>query len=115
MYLTKAANLATLRAIALCAPPGSELVFSYMDAALLQSPSPTFQKMQSRLTAKGEPFLSGFDPATLGAKLSGCGLELIEDLSGQEALARYGRSSDASLSRGSSSHIASARVTGTVK
>ncbi len=112
MYLTKAANLATLRAIALCSPPGSELVFTYIEAARLRSPSPAFERMQDRLTAKGEPFLSGFDPDSIGEEISRCGLELIEDLSGQEALARYGRSGDASLSRSSSSHVALARVTG---
>jgi O-methyltransferase involved in polyketide biosynthesis len=39
-----------------------------------------------------------------------CGLDLIEDLSGSQAVARYGRSDDASLSRPSSSHLALARV-----
>ncbi len=110
MYLTKAANLATLRAIARCSPPGSLLAFTYVEAAQLRSPSPAFEKMQSRLTAKGEPFLSGFDPHLIGHEIAHCGLELIEDLLGQEALQRYGRSGDASLSRPSSSHVALARV-----
>jgi methyltransferase (TIGR00027 family) len=110
MYLTKAANLATLRAIAACSAPGSELVFTYMDAARLRAPSPALESMQRRLTAKGEPFLSGFDPHTLAAEISPCGLELLEDLSGREALERYDRAHDASLARPSSSHVALARV-----
>ena len=109
MYLTKDANRATLCAIAQCSPPGSELVFTYMDAARLRSPSPAFEAMQKRVTAKGEPFLSGFDPHSLAEELSHRGLTLIEDLSGREVLARYGKSGDASLSRPSSSHIALAR------
>jgi hypothetical protein len=60
--------------------------------------------------AESPPFVSGFDPDTLAAEISQCGLELIEDLSGSQSLARYGRSADASLSRPSSSHVALARV-----
>jgi len=111
MYLTRAANLATMRSIALCSPPGSELAFTYMDAARLRSPSPAFQKIQMRVSAMGEPFLSGFDPDSLAEEISPCGLELIEDLSVSQAVSRYGRSDDATLSRPSSSHMALARVT----
>jgi len=111
MYLTRADNLATMRSVAKCSPPGSELVFTYMDAARLRSSSPAFQEMQMRVTAMGEPFVSGFDPDSLAAEISQCGLDLIEDLSGSQAVARYGRSDDASLSRPSSSHVALARVT----
>jgi methyltransferase (TIGR00027 family) len=110
MYLTRAANLATLRSIAQCSTPGSELAFTYMEAARLRSPTPAFQEMQNLVTALGEPFLSGFDPEALAHDLEQCGLELIEDLSGREAVARYGRSQDASLARPSSSHVALARV-----
>jgi methyltransferase (TIGR00027 family) len=110
MYLTRDANLATMRIVARCSPRGSELAFTYMEAARLQSPSPAFEQMQKQVSALGEPFLSGFDPATMAADAADCGLELIEDLSGIEALARYGRSNDPALSRPSSSHIALARV-----
>jgi methyltransferase (TIGR00027 family) len=112
MYLTKAANLATMRVIAACSAPGSELVFTYMDAARLRSPSPAFKAMQKRVTAKGEPFVSGFDPGSLAKEIWHCGLTLIEDLSGRDVLARYGKSEDASLSRPSSSHVALARSRG---
>jgi methyltransferase (TIGR00027 family) len=110
MYLTLEANRATLRAIAACAPPGSELAFTYLEAARLRSPSPAFEAMQQRVSAKGEPFLSGFDPDSLAAELAGCGFKLIEDLTGADALARYGRTCDRSLAKPSSSHIALARV-----
>jgi methyltransferase (TIGR00027 family) len=110
MYLTRDANLATMRSVALCSPPGSELAFTYMEAARLQSPSAAFEEMQKQVSALGEPFLSGFDPGTIAADMARCGLELIEDLSGAAALARYGRSDDQALSRPSSSHVALARV-----
>jgi O-methyltransferase involved in polyketide biosynthesis len=95
MYLTREANLA----------------FTYMEAARLESPSPAFTDMQEQVSALGEPFLSGFDPDTLAADIAQCGLELVEDLGGADALARYGRGNDPILSRPSSSHIALARVT----
>jgi methyltransferase (TIGR00027 family) len=110
MYLTHSANLATMRSVADCSPPGSELAFTYMEAARLRSPTPEFQEVQRRVTSLGEPFLSGFDPDSIAAEISQCGLDLIEDLSGREAVARYGRNDDASLSRPSSSHMALARV-----
>lgn len=110
MYLTRDANLATMRSVAHLCPPGSELAFTYMDAARLQSPSPAFEEMQKQVSALGEPFLCGFDPGTIAAETARCGFELIEDLSGTEALARYGRSNDPALSRPSSSHVALARV-----
>jgi len=110
MYLTRAANLATLRSVANCSPPGSELAFTYMDAARLRSPTPAFLEIQTRVAAMGEPFVAGFDPDSIAGEISQCGLDLIEDLSGSEAVARYGRSDDASLSRPSSSRLALARV-----
>ncbi len=110
MYLTRAANLATLRSIARCSPPGSELVFNYIDAARLRAPTAAFQQMQERVTAKGEPFLSGFEPDSVAEELAQCGLELIEDLSGRQLVARYERHEDATLSRPSSAHVARARV-----
>jgi len=61
---------------------------------LAQSPSPAFEEMQKQVSALGEPFLCGFDPGTIAAETARCGFELIEDLSGTEALARYGRSND---------------------
>jgi methyltransferase (TIGR00027 family) len=110
VYLTRAANLATMRSVAQCSPPGSELAFTYMEAARLQSPTEAFQEMQLQVAALGEPFLSGFDPDSIADDLAHCGLELIEDLSGSQVVARYGRSDDPSLSRRSSSHVALARV-----
>jgi methyltransferase (TIGR00027 family) len=110
MYLTRAANLATLRSIASCAPAGSELVFTYFDAQLFQTQSESFRELEQRVAAVGEPFLSGFDPAALAADLAGCGLELVEDLNGSEIAARYDRDGAHGLGQSSFSHIALARV-----
>lgn len=108
MYLTRAANLATLRSIACCSPAGSEVVFTYLDERLFQAQSEAFRELQRRVAAIGEPFLSGFNPEDLAANLAECGLELLEDLNGREAAAQYDRSGD--LGQSTFSHMARARV-----
>lgn len=110
MYLTRAANLATLRAVAACALAGSELVLTYVDERLFDSTSERFQALQSRVASMGEPFLSGFDPQDFAATLRQCGLELLEDLSAAEAAVKYGRGRANDAGRSSFSHIALCRV-----
>ena len=58
MYLTREANLATLRSIACCATPGSRLSFTYLESRTLAEPSERFRVIQARVAAMGEPFLS---------------------------------------------------------
>jgi methyltransferase (TIGR00027 family) len=110
MYLTRAANIATLCSIARCALAGSELVLTYIDERLLGSRSENFIALQERLSSLGEPFLSGFDPRNFGATLKECGLKLSEDLSGEEIAKRYGRIDALNAAHASFSHIALARV-----
>ncbi len=110
MYLTQAANLATLNSIARCALPGSELVLTYIDQRLLGSQSENFLALQERLASLGEPVLSGFDPKTFGRTLNDCGLELREDLTGEEIARRYVRINSLNSAHSSFSHIALARV-----
>jgi methyltransferase (TIGR00027 family) len=109
MYLSREANLATLKSIARCAHAGSELVFTYVDEKLLNSNSEAFRALQERVTSMGEPFLSGFDPNTLAATVSACGLRLIEDLASDDVAKRYGRLESRS-GRSNFSHMALARV-----
>jgi hypothetical protein len=58
----------------------------------------------------GEPFLSGFDPKTFGRTLRDCGLELREDLTGEEIARRYARINSMNSGHSSFSHIALAQV-----
>jgi methyltransferase (TIGR00027 family) len=111
MYLTREANLSTLRSIASCSPTASEVVFTYLDERLFQAQSDSFREMQQRVAAMGEPFLSGFNPAELAADLATCGLDLVEDLNGSEAAARYDRGGEHDLGQSVFSHMALARVT----
>jgi methyltransferase (TIGR00027 family) len=110
MYLTREANLATLRSVASCSPAGSEVVFTYLDERLFQARSESFRELEQRVAALGEPFLSGFDPAQLAADLRDCGLDLLEDLNGKEAAARYDRDGEHGFGQSMFSHLALARV-----
>ena len=110
VYLTREANLATLTAIASCAPAGSELVFGYADQQLLDSTAGPMQEARARVAAAGEPWVSGFDPRELGSDLRGAGLELLEDLGPEELGARYCTGRTDGLTPSPSSHVAHARV-----
>ena len=109
MYLSREANLATLKSIARCARSGSELALTYVDEELLNSNSEAFRALQERVTSMGEPFLSGFDPKNFAVTLSECGLQLIEDLTSDDAAKRYGRLESRS-GRSNFSHMALAQV-----
>ena len=110
MYLTREANLATLKSIASCSPVGSEVVFTYLDERVFQAQSESFRALEQRVAAIGEPFLSGFNPGELAGNLAACGLDLVEDLSGSEAAARYDRDGEHRLGQSMFSHMALARV-----
>jgi methyltransferase (TIGR00027 family) len=110
MYLTREANFATLRSIASCSRAASEVVFTYLDERLFQAQSDSFRELEQRVAAMGEPFLSGFNPAELAANLAACGLDLVEDLGGAAAAARYDRRGGHNLGQSTFSHIALARV-----
>ena len=113
-YLTRAANMATLRAVASSAPGGSELVFSYLDLRLLDGDAADsrMQEVRARLASAGEPWVSGFDPEQLGDDLRDVGLELLENLGPPELRARYCASRSDGLHPSPDAHIARARVAG---
>ena len=113
MYLTQEANLSALRAIALCAPAGSELVFNYVDQRVFDPGvlvAEAFRKLKTQVSSAGEALLSGFDPGTLGEQLRAAGLLLVEDLNGDQAVARYDSSRVNGLRSAAASHIAHVRV-----
>ena len=110
-YLTREANLGTLRGIAACAASGSELVFTYVEQSALgrNRASTSIARLQGAFAAAREPWLSGFDPSELAEVLDALGLMLIEDLNGSDAKSRYcGARED--LSPVVPSHIARATV-----
>src|SRR6202041_3318343 len=109
MYLTKPANLDTLKSIASCAPMASELVFTYLDERAFHAQSASFGEMERRVASLGEPFLSGFNPGTLALELEGCGLQLLEDLAVTDMAAKYGRVGGNALGQTGFSHNPPAR------
>jgi len=112
VYLTRDANLATLRAVATCGARGSELVFTYVDQVEFVPETPrSFHNENAKVVAQiGEPWVSGFNPDEIVDDLACVGLELVEDLDGKEMWERY-RGASATLRQPPASlHIARARV-----
>jgi methyltransferase (TIGR00027 family) len=113
MYLTREANLATLRAISSCAPGGSELVFTYVDQVVFgagYTGTESFRNLKSAVSSAGEAFLSGFDPGAIREQLLSVDLQLLEDLNGDQMVARYDQSGANGLRSNAAAHIAHARV-----
>jgi len=111
VYLSREANLATLRGVAASSATGSEIAFTYIDQQALEGAR---SKMRARMQASRgtlrEPWLSGFDPATLATELKQRGLLLVEDLGSLQLRERYCAGRTDGLLPGASGHIALARV-----
>lgn len=110
IYLTRDANLATLRGVATASAPGSEIVFTYTDQRALDARPPALEAQRARVAALGEPWLSGFDPTTLATDLADVGLALVDDLGPRELTARYCAGRADGLQPGRIGHVARARV-----
>lgn len=90
-YLTEAATYATLRSIAECAAPGSELVFDFCvpEASLGARDRAELAALKRLAARRGEPFVASFLPAQLAERISALGLELIESASPDKLERRY--------------------------
>jgi methyltransferase (TIGR00027 family) len=90
-YLSKEVVFTTLRTMRNISPPGSTIVFDYMDADSFISDkvAPRTALMHAVAQQVGEPMKSGFNPQTLAGELSSVGLELIENLGPAEIEQRY--------------------------
>jgi methyltransferase (TIGR00027 family) len=111
IYLSRDANLATLRGISASSAPGSEVVFTYIDQRVLEGRrSATLERMRAGAAAMGEPWLSGFHPGTLADDLKGLGLALVEDMGNPELRERYCAGRTDGLAPGATGHVARARV-----
>jgi len=112
VYLSREANLATLRGVATSSAAGSEIAFTYIDQQALEGArSRMGARMQASRGTLREPWLSGFDPATLATEVKQLGLLLLEDLGGLQLRERYCAERTDGLLPAESGHIALARVT----
>jgi len=109
VYLTREANFATLRSVGRFAK-GSELVFTYLEQRMLDSDSPAMRRARAGAAALGEPWIGGFDLATLPGDLRALNLELIEDLGHEEMTARYCAGRSDALTPGRAGRICTVRV-----
>lgn len=93
MYLTREENLATLRAVADVAAPGSEVVFTYIDQAYFdrrdEDATSGAADLRALVASVGEPFVSGFDSGSLASDLGPLGYRLLGNPSDLELLRRY--------------------------
>ncbi len=90
-YLPAPAVERTLRALAETCAPWSQLVFTYIHRGLIDGTvrfdGADFSR--DRVSNEGEPWVFGFDPASLAADLAACGLTLREDHGADDYRARY--------------------------
>jgi methyltransferase (TIGR00027 family) len=112
VYLTREANLKTLRAIASCGAPGSELVFDFIDQRTFDSPQIDADAARARaqFASVSEAWVSGFRSPDLGEDLRAASFELLEDLSPDDLRERYCTGREDELVPAPSHHLARARV-----
>ena len=91
-YLTPAAVDATLRWVVAGGAPGSRLALTYVHRGLIDGSVefPGSGPWVDSVRRAGEPFVFGFDPASLPADVAPLGLRVVEDLSTTGALERLG-------------------------
>ena len=89
MYLSREAVSSTLDFIA--GIPGSAVVFDYTEPLESQSPArrASLKAMAESAAARGEPWLSFFDPPEIAAILRDKGFQDIEDLAFADVIKRY--------------------------
>jgi methyltransferase (TIGR00027 family) len=90
-YLERGVIFDTLHELADLTPPGSHLVFDYLDsdAFLAGKSGSRVLLMQAIARQVGEPMKTGFDPRTLSADLDEKGFHLQENLSPEEIQAHF--------------------------
>lgn len=112
-YLTEEAVFKTFRLVA-SATPGGEIVFEYalQEARLDEVNRRMLAVFKANSAARGEPWLSFFEPVSLAARLKEVGFTEVEDFGPEEANARYfsDRADGLKLRVPSPAHMMKARV-----
>jgi len=104
-YLTREAISATLDFVARI--PGSAVVFDYTEPFENHSPGPRARLMATaeQAAARGEPWLSFFDPRELATLLRDKGFADIEDVGFAELVSRFSPALGEGLQRGPGGHV----------
>jgi methyltransferase (TIGR00027 family) len=110
-YLTPEAIFDTLRAVASMAP-GTEIIFQYLvPPAILDDESRQIRDLFTTVNAaRGEPYLTFFEPGKLTKQLRELGFTEVWDLGPEEANARYFANRTDGLRMGAEHHFMAARV-----
>ena len=89
-YLTEEAVVNTLRYVASLAP-GSEIVFQYvvLEELLTDESQRLLAMLKAASAARGEPWVSLFEPTALTARVKDLGFSQVRDFGPKEANARY--------------------------
>jgi methyltransferase (TIGR00027 family) len=111
-YLACEKVYALLGDIARWAPPGSSLVFDYLDCGFFapDNPHKSVHAVLDNVRRVGEPMLTGFDPRVLAKALPRLGLQVGEDLYAADIEARYFRESANGYHAGNHIHFVLAEV-----
>src|SRR5262249_9352811 len=111
VFLTEAAVFETLRYVA-SLPLGSDIVFEYAlrEAQLDTEERHRLAVVKALAAARGEPWLSAFEPTELAARVKELGFRQVWDLGPEEANARYFSGRTDGLCIPHMSHIMQAQV-----
>jgi methyltransferase (TIGR00027 family) len=111
MYLTEEAVFETLQYVASFVP-GSEIVFEYsLPEVLLDEENRRLMAVvKAYAAARGEPYLSQFEPTTLAMRVKELGFAQVWDFGPEEANARYFAGRTDGLCATPSHHLTKARV-----
>jgi methyltransferase (TIGR00027 family) len=111
MYLTEEAVFETLRQVASLAP-GSEIVFQYVlpESRVNEEGRRLLAIFKAASAARGEPWLSQFEPTMLTARLQALGFTQVWDFGSEEANARYFAGRTDGLCASPTHHLMKARV-----
>lgn len=107
MYITEEAVKATLQFIAARSAPGSAVVFDYLLAGVAARDWKKYPKARFSATlcaVHGEPWIFGFPEPSAEEFVRKTGLEVVEDLNGEEMTAKYMTRSDGKVDGMAGSH-----------
>lgn len=109
-YLDVASVDATVRWFSRNTTTGSRLIFTYLDACAIHGADGGSTELADTFRGVGEPMTFGLRPGEVAGFLADRGLELIEDLSTENAALRYLRPLGRQDLAGAFSHICVARA-----